>query len=191
MKPRLYLDIDGVLYANYGGDWQLRPYIKTLVNWAAEHFDILWVSYNSRKEKVVEIAAGVGEVVSDYWPYHLDEKGFRVNDDPTWHPRAGLSGKLQAIHHTGGLDDPWLLIEDSSPDVDQVAILEEKGMLDRWVVVPDTGADVLLDLKMVLQDWLKDGKLTVPYEWATRQVAERDLWVNAYWKGYGKSGRGT
>lgn len=190
MKPRLYLDIDGVLYANYGGEWQLRPYIKTLVNWARDHFDIFWVSYNSRKDTVVDIAAGIGEVVHDYWPFHLDERGFKINDAPDWHPLACSSGKLQAIHHTGGLDDRWFLVEDTPPEGDQVKILEEKKMMDRWIVVPDTGADVLLDLKIALEGWVTKGTLLVPFEWGTRSVEERSLSIWSEWKGYERSGRG-
>jgi hypothetical protein len=189
MKGRLYLDIDGVLYAHYGGEWQLRPYIKTLVNWAKKHFDIYWVSYNSRKDMVVMIAAGEGEVIHNWWPTETDEKGFKVNKDPGWHPLAGRAEKLQAIYTTGGLDDQWFMIEDTPPTKEQAEILQDKNMLDRWVVVPDTGSDVLLDVKIALEGWLTKGKLIVPYEWATRVQAERDLCTTAEWKGYGRSGR--
>lgn len=188
-KPRLYIDIDGVVYGHYAGQWQIRPYVVTLTDWAAQHFDIYWVSYNSRKHEVVKITYADGQVVENYYPRTKDERGFEYRVPQTWHPKADHAEKLQAIHVTGGLDGDWFLIEDSVPDMEQREILESFGKMPNWIVVPDTGSDVLLEVKSVLERWLKDRKLIVPYEWATRECAERDLCTTAEWKGYGKSKR--
>lgn len=190
-NKRLYVDIDGVVIANYGCDWQVRPYVRTLVAWAEKQgFEVFWVSYNSHKVQIVDVVAhGIGTVVTDYFDYDRDEKGFKVRREPTWHPLAMESEKLQAVHITGGLDGEWFFIEDTPPTEAQRKILEEKGILHRWIVVPDSGSDVLLECRHILSEYLKTGKLIVPYEWCSRISAERDMWVNGEWKGYGKSKR--
>ena len=44
MKPVLYHDIDGVLFGDYAGEFQLRPAVKTWLNWAHEHFSVVWLT---------------------------------------------------------------------------------------------------------------------------------------------------
>jgi hypothetical protein len=44
MKPLLFHDIDGVLYGTYGGVYQLRPGVKPWLEWASEHFEIVWLT---------------------------------------------------------------------------------------------------------------------------------------------------
>lgn len=186
-KPRLFIDIDGVIYGHYGDQWQIRPYVVTLTRWAKEYFDIFWVSFNSHKKEVVETTYAGGNVILHYFDYTTDEKGFKQVVPPTWHPKALQSEKLVAIQKYGGLDDEWLMIEDTPPTDIQREILKEKNMLHRWIVVPDTGADVLLDLKYVLENYVKTKKLEVPFEWATRISEERSMALTAEWKGYGES----
>lgn len=190
-KPKLFIDIDGVVYGHYGDAWQVRPYVATLTRWAEQFFDIYWVSFNSRKEMVVKVIYAPGEVVLTWGKNTLDDRGYRVREPETWHPKADNCEKLIAINERGGIEGNWLLIEDTPPHKDQIEVLEHFNSLHKWIVVPDTGADVLLDLKFVLERWLKDGSLIVPYEWATRESAERDLCCSAEWKGYGKSRRQT
>jgi hypothetical protein len=43
-KPILYHDIDGVLFGNYGGEFQLRPALKTWLKWVHEHFDVVFLT---------------------------------------------------------------------------------------------------------------------------------------------------
>jgi hypothetical protein len=188
MRPRLYIDIDGVLYAHYGGEWQLRPYIVTFTRWAKKHFDIYWVSYNSHAHEVVASSYAAGEVVgiNTWTEYTTDDKGFKIPVEPTWHPKALHSGKLKPIHNTGGLQGEWFLIENTPPNVEQTEILDSLGQFNRWIVVPDTGSDVLLDLKVVFEEYIATGKLNVPYEWATRSSRERDLSLTAPWNGFGR-----
>ena len=54
-KTRLYLDIDGVIYGWYGGQWQIRPYTATLINWAKKHFDVKFLSFNGRNEMISKV----------------------------------------------------------------------------------------------------------------------------------------
>lgn len=42
MKPILLHDIDGVLFGQYDGEFQLRPGVKTWLNWCHEHFQVIW-----------------------------------------------------------------------------------------------------------------------------------------------------
>ena len=43
-KPILFHDIDGVLFGEYGGEFQLRPGVKTWLKWAHEHFEVVWLT---------------------------------------------------------------------------------------------------------------------------------------------------
>ena len=42
MKPILFHDIDGVLFGDYDGGFQLRPGVNTWLEWAFEHFEVAW-----------------------------------------------------------------------------------------------------------------------------------------------------
>lgn len=161
-KPRLFVDIDGVIYAHYAGEWQIRPYTVTLLQWASEHFDIFYLSYNPRRDKVREILYLPGSV-AEFGPHH----GY---------------GKLGGIIHNGGLDDPWIHIDDEYPNEMALDLLINRNMAQRWLVVPDTGSDVLLDTKIALESWLKTGTVRVPVDW-TRPVMEKTMATITEWKG--------
>lgn len=40
-KPILFHDIDGLLFGEYDGEFQLRPGVKTWLKWAHEHFEVV------------------------------------------------------------------------------------------------------------------------------------------------------
>lgn len=44
MKPILFHDIDGVLFGEYAGEYQLRPGVSSWLRWACEHFDLVWLT---------------------------------------------------------------------------------------------------------------------------------------------------
>ncbi|HYM89173.1 MAG TPA: hypothetical protein VES92_08655, partial [Nitrospiraceae bacterium] len=49
-KPLLYHAIDGVLYGDYAGEFQLRPGLKTWIKWVDEHFDVVFLTMWGREE---------------------------------------------------------------------------------------------------------------------------------------------
>jgi hypothetical protein len=44
VKLILFHDIDGVLFGEYDGEFQLRPGVKTWLKWAHEHFAVVWLT---------------------------------------------------------------------------------------------------------------------------------------------------
>lgn len=54
MKPILFHDIDGVLFGEYDGGFQLRPGVNTWLEWAFEHFEVIWLtSWDQEKIKAL------------------------------------------------------------------------------------------------------------------------------------------
>lgn len=52
--PILFHDIDGVLFGDYAGEFQLRPGVKSWLTWAHEHFEVIWLtSWESDKIKTL------------------------------------------------------------------------------------------------------------------------------------------
>jgi hypothetical protein len=52
--PILFHDIDGVLFGEYAGEFQLRPGVKSWLTWAHEHFEVIWLtSWESDKIKTL------------------------------------------------------------------------------------------------------------------------------------------
>ena len=52
--PILFHDIDGVLFGEYAGEFQLRPGVKSWLAWAHEHFQVIWLtSWESDKIKTL------------------------------------------------------------------------------------------------------------------------------------------
>lgn len=43
-KPLLFHDVDGVIFGEYEGEFQLRPGVKTWLKWAHEHFAVVWLT---------------------------------------------------------------------------------------------------------------------------------------------------
>jgi len=53
-KPILFHDIDGVLFGEYNGEFQLRPGVKTWLKWAHERYEIVWLtSWSQHKIKTL------------------------------------------------------------------------------------------------------------------------------------------
>jgi len=165
-KPRLYLDIDGVIYGWYGGQWQIRPYTATLIAWADKHFDVKWNSFNMRDEMI-------GKVL--YTEIPRTDMG----------PDVGIGSweKLRGIEGDGGLEGDWFIIEDTPPTLEAWEVLNEKNMLHKWILVPETGADVLLDVKTILEEWLDTKKLNIPRYWQYADYKAKSMCLGGDWKG--------
>jgi hypothetical protein len=50
IKPVLFHDIDGVLFGDYGGHFQLRPNVKTWLTWAHQNFRVVWLTSWDRED---------------------------------------------------------------------------------------------------------------------------------------------
>jgi hypothetical protein len=54
MKPVLFHDIDGVLFGDYDGGFQLRPGVNAWLEWAFEYFEVIWLtSWEQEKIKAL------------------------------------------------------------------------------------------------------------------------------------------
>lgn len=166
-KPRLYLDIDGVIYGWYGGEWQVRPYTATLIQWAKKHFDVKWLSFNCREEMIAKVC-------------YVDPLP-RTNMDP----EIGICSweKLRGIEADGGLDDDWFIIEDTPPTLEAWEVLNERKMLHKWILVPETGSDVLLEVKLILENWLNTRKLHLPIQWRRINFKDKSMSLYDAWEG--------
>ena len=52
VKPILFHDIDGVLFGDYEGAFQLRPGVNAWLEWAFEQFEVIWLtSWDQEKVK--------------------------------------------------------------------------------------------------------------------------------------------
>ena len=53
-KPILIHDIDGVLFGDYAGAFQLRPRVNTWLEWAFDQFEVIWLtSWDQEKVKAL------------------------------------------------------------------------------------------------------------------------------------------
>ncbi|MEC4890961.1 MAG: hypothetical protein RI101_12980 [Nitrospira sp.] len=50
MKPILFHDIDGVLFGEYDGQFQLRPGVSSWLRWAVQTFDLVWLTSWDREK---------------------------------------------------------------------------------------------------------------------------------------------
>ena len=175
-KPRLYLDIDGVIYGWYGGQWQVRPYTASLIHWANKHFDVKWLSFNGRDEML-------GKVLYSEIP----KTNMSHSDDEEESNLKGPWEKLRGIERDGGIEGDWLIIEDTPPTLEAYEILKEKDSLHKWILVPETGADVLLEVMIVLEQWLEKGKLRIPKYWQFADYLGKELCLWDDWKGLNKN----
>ena len=171
-KPRLYLDIDGVIYGWYGGQWQIRPYTATLIHWAQKYFDVKWLSFNGNHEKI-------GKVLYSEIPktdMSLDKSDPQSDLKIRWE-------KVRGISNDGGLDGEWLIIEDTPPTQEGYEELKKHNSLHKWVLVPETGSDVLLELKLVLEEWLDSHILKLPRYWHRANYKDKSLCLFDTWNG--------
>lgn len=171
-KPRLYLDIDGVIYGWYGGQWQIRPYVATLIEWAKEHFDVKWLSFNMRDELIGKVC------YAELTRTDMSHDG----DDPDSALKSKWE-KVRGITNDGGLDGDWLIIEDTPPTLEGYEELKKHNSLHKWILVPETGSDVLMEVKLVLERYLETGKLRVPGQWAKANYLDKSLCLLADWQG--------
>lgn len=189
----LFMDCDGVLIGNYGGNWQVRPYAKTFLDTMRSNgWRIIWISCNSGIRDIVSALYLPGEISFD-----LGEIKHLKN-----YPNLGKLHRIDTILGSKARNVEnvtWFMIEDEPLNAEQTKYLKIRKSLHKWVTVPDNGADVLLDLHLAFKDWyahceykakeMSQHRLVVPNEWAVRKVYERDLCVMEKWEGYGQAER--
>lgn len=110
MKPILFHDIDGVLFGEYAGCFQLRPGVKSWMTWAHEHFNVVW--FTAWAEEKVK---GFCHVL------YLRELPFKFADWQSFAEKElWLSSKLPTLSQT-----EWFWIDDNIPEVEK---LQELGV---------------------------------------------------------------
>lgn len=176
-KPRLFLDVDGVVLAYYGLPgagkcYQMRPYIGSFISWASQHFDLYWltahspdstqkichynnvIQFSSLAEKTAAPAGIRGITYAPWRDYDKEQDDFK-----------GLNlDKVQGIIDHGGLSGEWIVIEDNLPCFQAYDLINSQPELkNRWVIVPDHGANIFLEIQLMLENYLQTGKIIPPF----------------------------
>jgi hypothetical protein len=144
MKPILYHDIDGVLFGEYDGHFQLRPNAKGWLLWAHEHFQVVWLTTWTAEE----ISSLLSILLCEKFQAHLPRVPIRV---APWEKFPAKEVWLSSI--APKLDRAeWYWTDDNLPSE---ANLSQLGLEpDRCIAVDPKGADALDDLKVRLQQLL-------------------------------------
>lgn len=134
-KPRLYIDVDGVLFGFYGEpeEFQLRPGVSSFLRWANENFECRWLTSWFDKANAL---------VRDTY-FNLQ---FPV-------ARWG-SNKTEGIDFA----TDWYWIDDDNLG-DEQRILDARECRDRFILVDAHGADALAVVRRQLELKLKHGRI--------------------------------
>jgi len=139
--PILFHDIDGVLFGDYAGEFQLRPGVKSWLAWAHEHFEVIWLtSWESEKIKTLLKV--------------LYCEKFRPDEDPPIFHHANwtkLENKVvwvqQAVQKLNGRE--WFWIDDDigkfEPEIESAGI-----PFTRCIQANPAGQDELIIIQSVL-----------------------------------------
>jgi len=150
-KPRLFIDVDGVILARYGENrrFQMRPHVGDFLAFAAKHFRCFWITCHDADdcEYIERFACVRGAVTFADFPMS-----------------RGLD-KVQAVVDHGGLRGEWFAIEDERPVADGWTHLKAKNLSHRWLICPRDGRDVLLRAKEMLEAYLETGVMRAPKGW--------------------------
>ena len=148
MKPILYHDIDGVLFGEYAGEFQLRPGTKTWIKWAHEHFDIVFLTMWRHEEidtllAVLTVEKSMKSLQAPGFPSANWQK---YENKELW--------VADAVAKTGKRD--WFWIDDQVPNVER---LQHLGLdPNRCFKVNSKGANELEVLKEKLLQLLSRSK---------------------------------
>ncbi|MBA5865374.1 MAG: hypothetical protein GDA67_01610 [Nitrospira sp. CR1.3] len=108
MKPILLHDIDGVLFGEYAGHFQLRPGLKNWMTWAHEHFNVVWFT-----------AWGEDKVKDLCHVLYLRELPFKFADWQSFAEKElWLSSKGSTLSQT-----EWFWIDDNIPESNKLRSL--------------------------------------------------------------------
>lgn len=147
--PILFHDIDGVLFGDYAGEFQLRPGVKTWLAWAHEHFELIWLtSWDSEKIKTL-----LHVLYCERFRCHPDILPFH---HANW---TNCENKVvwlqQAVQKLKGRD--WFWIDDEIQEL--MPAIQQAGIpLDRCIQSNPLGQDELLVIQATLADRLEGVK---------------------------------
>ena len=154
--PILFHDIDGVLFGDYAGEFQLRPGVKSWLEWAHTHFEVIWLtSWESDKIKTLLSVLYCERFRSlpETPPFH-HANWSNCENKVVW-----LQQAVQKLK-----DREWFWIDDEigalTPAIEQAGI-----PLDRCIASNPQGQDELLVLRSALTDRLA---------WLTSNTSEHE-----------------
>jgi hypothetical protein len=147
--PILFHDIDGVLFGDYAGEFQLRPGVNSWLAWAHENFELIWLtSWESEKIKTL-----LRVLYCEKFRSHPEMPPFR---HANW---TNCENKVvwieQAVQKLKGRE--WFWIDD---EIETLApAIEKAGIsLDRCIRSNPLGQDELLVIQSTLAgrlEWLR------------------------------------
>lgn len=150
--PILFHNIDGVLFGDYAGEFQLRPGVKSWLAWAHEHFELIWLtSWESDKIKAL-----LSVLYCERFRNSPEIPPFR---HANW---TNCENKVvwieQAVAKLKGREWFWLddEIETLAPAIQKAGL-----SLDRCIQSNPLGQDELLVLQSTLTcrlEWIKTSK---------------------------------
>lgn len=141
-KSILFHDIDGVLFGEYDGEFQLRPGVKTWLKWAHEHFEVVWLT-SWAPEKIKTL---LSVLYCEKFMKYLPDQPFQCANWTNYSSKVGWLS--QAMLKLDGRE--WYWIDD---DVRNYAteIEELKLPKERCLQVSDKGAGALEELRGELE----------------------------------------
>ncbi len=150
--PILFHDIDGVLFGEYAGEFQLRPGVKSWLTWAHEHFEVIWLtSWESDKIKTLLSVLDCDKFRSlPEIPPFRHANWTNCENKVIW-----LQQAVQKLK-----DREWFWIDDEIQKL--MPAIEQAGItLDRCIQSNPEGQDELLVLQSTLTErlaWLKSNR---------------------------------
>jgi hypothetical protein len=137
-KPILFHDIDGVLFGEYGGEFQLRPGVKTWLKWAHENFEVSWLTSRSH-EKISEL---LNVVYSEKFMKSSPAPPVRCADWATYGSK--VEWLSQAVPQLQGRE--WFWIDDEVKYFEK-EIEELKLPKERCIQVSAKGSEALTETR--------------------------------------------
>ena len=143
--PILFHDIDGVLFGDYAGEFQLRPGVKSWLEWAHTHFEVIWLtSWESDKIKTLLSVLYCEKFrnLPDIPPFH-HANWTNCENKVVWLQQAAQKLK----------DREWFWIDD---EIDSLTpAIQQAGLsLERCIRSNPLGQDELLVIQSTLADRL-------------------------------------
>jgi hypothetical protein len=145
VKGDIYIDVDGVLFAYYGSQLQLRPYVHSFLWWCAEAFEnCYWHTCWGNR---------FGDVLKFIYGSHIAHR-FK---DSNWNHSIG---KMTGIDTTR----LFIWVEDGL-STDEMKWLQQNGFMNNYIKVPFNGSpNALLTAKRKIQKKIQEWPETLRRE---------------------------